>query len=66
MAVGNPVSDMAAVFKTVLAHGFEITFTVAVVFGAALVVMAFFSRQVVHEDYITDANRELVEKFSKR
>ena len=66
MAIGNPVSDMAAVFKTVLAHSFEITFTVAVVFGAALVVMAFFSRQVVHEDYITDANRELVEKFSKR
>ena len=66
MAVGNPVSDIAAVFKEVLAHSFEITFSVGATFGVILVILAFFSRHVVHEDYITDANRELVEKMTKK
>ena len=66
MAVANPVSDMAALFKTVLAHSFEITFSVGATFGVILVILAFFSRHVVHEDYITDANRELVERITKK
>ncbi len=66
LAVGQPISDMTLMFRHILAQGFEITFTIAAVFGVILVILTFFSRQVVHEDYVTDANRELVERITKK